>query len=400
MIIKSIELENFRSYYGIQKFNLSTGSSNTTFIWAANNVGKTNLLNSITWCLHKLFTASFKKTDDLLNHEAEKDGVKKYSVTINFEENEKEYTAKRIGGAADAFHVHEISEDGDHKKVEASEMFINSIIPKEMMKYFVIDGEGDAVTGDASGQISVERSVRDILGTLVGEKAIEDLKYIKKETSKELITLRVDGVLASKQREFDSIDDSLEKMSKTIASLKEALEEYQGGLVKVEKFLKESNHEVVKIKIKQRNSFESALIKAKNSLKNFERKKIELIRKYSWIAFSDTLTNEAIDFIDENEFKGTIPAPFNETLVRDILEEKSCICGANVVLGSEAYDRIHSLLSKAADPNILNRIGRARSQLQVIKSHENDAKESIKDNYDSIDLLVNEIKSIKNNEYY
>ena len=47
---------------------------------------------------------------------------------------------------------------------------------------------------------------------------------------------------------------------------------------------------------------------------------------------------------NEEEFKGTIPAPYNENLVRDILDQAKCICGAEIHEGTQAYDNIHKLL--------------------------------------------------------
>ena len=99
MIIKSVTLENFRSFYGEQKINFSTDPQrNTTVIYALNGVGKTNLLNSILWCLHDMFTPGFKGVKDILNWQAEKQGRKSYHVTVDFEEDGVNYSVKRSGG--------------------------------------------------------------------------------------------------------------------------------------------------------------------------------------------------------------------------------------------------------------------------------------------------------------
>ena len=396
MIIKSVVLEDFRSYFGRQEFILASDKiKNTTFIWAANNVGKTNLLNAITWCFHEIFTSSFKKVKDLLNHEAEKNGTKTYSVTVVFEENGKEYSVKRIGGLGSAFHVHVIQDDGEYKSITSPLTFINTVLPKDMMKYFVIDGEGDAVAVDSTGQIAVESSIRDILGTQVADRALVNLKGIRKNTARELENLSVGSELSKKQKEYSSIDGRLDLLKDQLIQLKNSLASYKKDYEIVDSFLSSSNHEVVKVKKQQESNLKKQLQINQDRLKELNNKKIYLIRKYSWVSFSDTLTSEALDFIDENEFKGTIPAPFNETLVKDILEEKSCICGAEIKPGTDAYTRIYSLLKKAANPDLLNRIGRARSQLQVIKSHSENAKEDIKSNYSEIENTLDNIKSLK-----
>ena len=61
MIINSVTVENFRSFYGEQEISFATDrEKNTTLIYAMNGVGKTNLLNAILWCLHGEFSPSFK----------------------------------------------------------------------------------------------------------------------------------------------------------------------------------------------------------------------------------------------------------------------------------------------------------------------------------------------------
>lgn len=50
--ISSIELENYRQYYGNHKINLSSRKEGFTIIAGKNGEGKSNLLNSISWCLY------------------------------------------------------------------------------------------------------------------------------------------------------------------------------------------------------------------------------------------------------------------------------------------------------------------------------------------------------------
>ena len=49
----SIEIQNFRQYYGNQKINFSSREDGFTVIFGKNGEGKSNLLNAINWCLYK-----------------------------------------------------------------------------------------------------------------------------------------------------------------------------------------------------------------------------------------------------------------------------------------------------------------------------------------------------------
>ena len=50
--IISVELENYRQYYGKQKINFSSREEGFTIIAGKNGEGKSNLLNAILWCLY------------------------------------------------------------------------------------------------------------------------------------------------------------------------------------------------------------------------------------------------------------------------------------------------------------------------------------------------------------
>ena len=115
----------------------------------------------------------------------------------------------------------------------------------------------------------------------------------------------------------------------------------------INNFLAQSNHAVIREKQKQRNDYEKRLVQAKSRLNSSVSKKLAFIRDYGNAVFAHDLTLNAMDFIDESELKGTVPAPYNKQLIQDILEQQHCICGAHVVAGSEAFIAIMSMLLSA-----------------------------------------------------
>ena len=99
MIIKSIEIKNFRQFKNTQKIVFSTSKDeNITLILGDNTSGKTTLLQSFLWCFYG--EANFKSKDALLNSIAayemiasgEDDEVK---VSIELEHQGMEYFITR-----------------------------------------------------------------------------------------------------------------------------------------------------------------------------------------------------------------------------------------------------------------------------------------------------------------
>ena len=396
MIIHSVTVENFRSFYGEQTVEFSVDKvKNTTIIYAMNGVGKTNLLNAVLWCLHGFFSPGFKNNKDLLNWEAKKNNRKSYHVSVNFEEDNKSYLVKRSGGEIDNFKVFRISDDGNTEEiVKNSTVFINSIIPRDMAGYFISDGEGGDLAVNQHGMISVKRSIRDILGFQVAEKALEDLLKIKKEFRSELQKVDVEGELADIEKKLEIHESSVYRKDKELNDNREALERYKADLENFDKQLAGTNSFEIKQAHNERQQSERNLNEVKRDYKKHLDKKILLIREYSWVAFSYKLSGEALDFIDESELKGKIPAPYNQQLVKDILEKSECICGKCIRPGEEAYEKIKSLLAKAADPDLLNRLQKARSRLTAIKTLAPQAKERLEENFQNCDSAERKIKEL------
>ena len=395
MIIKFVTVENFRSFYGEQEINFATDpEKNTTLIYAMNGVGKTNLLNSILWCLHDEFSPSFKNRDEILNWEAKRRGRKSYHVTVCFEENDCEYMVKRSGGDIDSFKVFEVT-DGNLSEIRQDpRLFINSIIPRDMAGYFISDGEGNDLVVDSDGMISVRRSIRDILGFNVAERTREDLGKIRSELRAELKKVDKDKEIADIEDKLQVFDESLAKKRQDLENNQSALEKYQIKRDQIDKRLGGSSTAEVKRLQSDRSRMETERTRLKQELRSEESKKLTLIREYSWVAFAHRLTNEGLDFIDESELKGRIPAPYNIQLVKDILNQSECICGAEIRPGSEAYARIQKLLGEAADPGLINRLQRARSRLTAVKTLSGQGKSRLEENFNRCSTLRRRVEEL------
>ena len=100
MILKSLELTNFRVYKGKEIIEFSSGEKNITIIQGNNEVGKTTIMNAISWCLYKeeFYKNEGKKPiwnlsagDDLAIGES--DNV---IVTLNMEDDNKKIVFSRV----------------------------------------------------------------------------------------------------------------------------------------------------------------------------------------------------------------------------------------------------------------------------------------------------------------
>lgn len=403
MLINKITLNNFRQFYGEQTLNFSTDEhKNVTLIHAENGVGKTALLNAILWCFFKTSTPNFKDPNKLLNNAAKAEGVKNYKVEIEFEEDGKSYAVQRAYSPVtqDTFRVFVI-ESGNFKDVSNPDIFINSIIPKDMANYFFFQGEGVGSFTSKHGGDEIKEAIQKILGFTVAKHALSDVKKVKDEYSKAMQRADKDGEISNIQRAIEQLQSSLEKNEERLSSKKKSIEDYERYINEIDSQLATSNSAFIKSKHTERADTERNLQQAKTRLSRFEAKRVLLIRQYAANVFANEISFEVLDFIDEDDFKSTIPSPYNENLVYKILEETQCICGADISVGSEAYNRIQDLLKSAADPQQESRVTKAQAELRSIKKISFQAKKdfefnlrNISESRDSISEFEERLKNI------
>jgi DNA sulfur modification protein DndD len=377
MFLKTLELNNFRQFYGQHTIEFSTDpDKNVTLIHAENGIGKTAILNSILWCLYNKTTSNFEKKKDIQNHHSLDLAEKKYSVHITFVENGGTYVAQRFfenSKQTVVFRILKVSEHGNHSQIQDAEQFINSIIPKDMADYFFFKGEG--ADGFAINEASdVRAAVRKILGFTVAEAVLTDLDKVKSEYRKEQVRL-------GKGSDLSKIQESLRIAESELGDedeKKKAHDQERQNLAKRYKTLQDEIKNSGNAEA-SRNAEEKEQVKKDLDVLDIARKslltrKAGLVAKYAVSAFSVKAVQKGIAFITDKELKGTIPAPFNKALVLQICNDELCICGATIKPGTAAYIKIQEQLGSAADPKLTNRVSRARGQLTVVGRDLQDAE--------------------------
>ncbi|WP_157980986.1 AAA family ATPase [Idiomarina tyrosinivorans] len=398
MKLKKLELKNFRQFYGEQTVEFSTSKTkNVTLIHAENGVGKTAFLNAILWCLFETFTENFKDQHKLLNDSAKDEGLTTYFVAIDFiDEDERHYYAKRIySGSTSKFMVYEIKNGQHTSEISNPNSFINSIIPKDMARYFFFQGEGLNSTSGKQGNSIVREAIRKILGFTVAEEALKDLKKIKQEFRNKANSADKTGDIRRLQTQIQAIEEEVSSSNSSLEKSQQAVEEFEEKVKKIDSILMSSNSETVKSLHRERTTLENNLVTEKQRLKDELTDRRKLIAKHSTVSFSQRLSKEALDFIKEEEYKGSIPAPFNQQLVKDIIDQAKCICGREVHPNSSEFNTIQNLLKQASNPELEQRVMRARAQLINLSGSVNESAREFKLNIERVGSSERRVEEIK-----
>jgi len=367
MILTKLTVDNFRQFYGKHEISFATDATrNVTLIHAENGVGKTAILNSILWCLFEETTENFERPDEIRNHEAQKEGSKAYLVQLEFEHEKVEYRVVRGADAAGQkyFRAFKIV-GGNNIGIEAPTAFVNSIIPKDMAHYFFFHGEGITNITSNVQHGGIREAIKDVLGFSLAEQAIEDLKSYKLRIGKEASQKTPNADFKTWETEREQYEVAEKGNKAELDNLKHGEKVYRREIEKLENELREAPR--AKDHQEERDRLTEQLSRAMAELQEAKANEISLIPSFGWAVFGAKLAEESLEFIDESTLKGKIPSPYNEQLVKDLLEKRKCICERSLMPGTDEYKAIFRLLETAGNADLLNRILKARTAITRIE---------------------------------
>jgi DNA sulfur modification protein DndD len=401
MEIKSIRLKDFRQFYGDQTIILAgKGKRNVTLIHAENGVGKTTLLNSVLWTFFGETTKKFEQKDRVVNFVAEKEGQRSARVDVVFSHEGIDYLASRnhqltAGGySKPRFSVMKYGKNGSlGEPLDNPDAFINTVIPAVMAPYFFFDGEQAETFAAETNNKAIAAAIRDILGSTLIENGIKDLQYVAKKFNEELGDSSGDEEIVKRERRITQLEAEKDKRSDRIDALGNEIDAYQEQIRAIGAKLLEAKEAASYEQLRREKK--SALDLAKSQSKDVSGEILRWLSTKTLPAISKKLTSVSLDFIDEESLKGRIPSPYNEDFVKGLLTAKRCVCERALEPGSSEWRAISSLLSSAANAEVLSRIVRVRSRIGMLNEQRADAPGVLKVLEEKQARLVQQVSALE-----
>jgi len=362
MILKSLALKNFRIYKGsdedgYERINFSSGDKNITIIQGNNEVGKTTIMNALTWCLYnkEFYKKEGKKpiwnsfaADQLEN--GEEDFV---DVTIEMEdESNNIVTFKRVlnfykndlGKVIRGNSTFEITEDDgiNTKSFLSTETYLNKHLPLKLRKYFLFNGEqlGNFFNLSTGGNIkdSVDQlSQLNLLNRLVSHlDSIESTHITRgKKLSPNLTKIRND--IKKQEDIYNNNEKKLKEATKTKKRLESDIKDLEDQISSIKGDPQELMGE--------RKEKESDLDDCISDIKNNEKEYKEFILdNFSYILGYEAL-NELQVIGKDLAVQNFIPADVKKSFLKQLLDNNLCICGEPLEEGSEHYQHVLDLFN-------------------------------------------------------
>lgn len=408
MKLISIRLCNFRQFYGkTPEIFLASGQQNTTIIHGNNGAGKTTLLNAFTWVLYEKFTAAFASEEQLVNKRAVTEAAHKDVVDcwveMGFEHQNKRYQAKRLCRAyktltgveagKSELYLQIAGDDGRWLLPQQSpDDIIGRILPITLHQYFFFDGERIEQIVRSEQKIEIAEATKTLLGVEVLTRSIKHLKEAKKTLELELASIG-DSETKKLLREQNKLETENETIAKRQVEIIQELS-HQDQLKKTlsNRLIELSGAEDLQ---KLRDELEARAKLLIGQLKQAKDTLKKAISTRGYMVFISGATKEFRSIVNDLREKGELPVGIKRQFVSDLLDEKRCICGADLIEGTHAHHQVSAWMDKAGTFDVEETAIRMSTQVDEIEKQLPEFWEEVDRQQDNISQGRSELSMIE-----
>lgn len=368
MKIKSLELVNFRQFYGSQKIIFSEDSkANVTIIHGENGSGKTALLNAFKWAFYG--TTDFEtKGANLISErcliEANENDDLETSVTVKFSHEGREYEAcrteyfkklhdleyKSVGKSQ--LELSWVDENGAFQKSSNPSTHINQILPMRMHPYFFFNGERIEKLSNMESSPEIRQAIKGMMGIEIIERAGRHLsQYVVKDFRKTLKSLSTDELKDAIENE-GFYKERVQEAENKIEELKSEKRHYKTNLSDI-------NNKLVSIGPvsdlqKERDRLEEDVLIINEKINSLNKERLHYISKYGFLAVAKKIIDKSEKILDEKRKKGELPSNIKEQFLTDLLHKGTCICGRPLENGTDEYQYVKDFKKTAVSNDVEN----------------------------------------------
>lgn len=369
MIFEKLELKNFASYYDRHELALGVSDGKPLVIFVGGTgFGKTTLFDAINWALYgedyEYDLSKVRERDilDFINEETLKEAARGKTdvdmfVRLTFShdldryvisQNITAFVTKLKNGSLEpqlkhrATSLRKIGVTGDYETIEWQKTFLDEILPNNVKSYFLFDGDRIYNLANPGNSQEVRDAIYRVVDLEIIKNAQEHLQQVAIEyarNAKRLATGQLQEVEEKYAKNLELREDlkrSKLQCKKEIASIGDQHEKLEGRLADIPETekLQERKHRILDDLSRKQNEYKETKIGIRPKL---------TIAAYKFaIPQVEALTN----LIDAKRRRKEIPKHISETLIKDIIETGTCICGTSFDLDSSPHRALLARLER------------------------------------------------------
>lgn len=367
MRIENIEIQNFRQYRNLQfKFPCASGQNDLHIIYAKNGVGKTNVLNAITWCLYdsemhlgNKYTASSilnnQQVQEIREHLSDGESVigdATVRILFTSDDSTEKVRFQRVGKfnvTNDAvvsvgtefsiMHFH----NGEWNSVDSEEETLSLVkknVPEEIHEYIFFDGEHLEDYFKAGQLENVKNGIEELTQAKIIEKAENSFhKYLTDILNPQIANSSVTDI-ATAQKELDKIQSAIDASVETISSITTQIHNCDDEIAKLDNII--SGHVHVSEKTARLKEVETLIDGLKITIAQKKAQMMVFVREYLQSFAMYPAIKSLFKYIQEQDKHGKLPPRIDKFLLESIEKHKHC-CVCDQPLSDHSFNFIDEL---------------------------------------------------------
>ena len=367
MRIENIEIQNFRQYRNLSfKFPNINGQNDLHIIYAKNGVGKTNVLNAITWCLYdtEMHLGDKYTANAILNNQQVQDlrmhlpeggsaiGDATVRILFSSDDASEKIRFQRVGKfnvtndavipvSTEFTIMHFI--DGEWNSVESEEETLSLVkknVPEEIHEYIFFDGEHLENYFKAGQSDNIKNGIEELTQAKIIEKAeLAFNKYLTDFLNPQIANSSVKDI-STAQKDLDNIQAAIDACVTSIDAMTTQIHHCDDEIANLESII--SGHSHVSDKTARLKEVDELIDSLKKDISLKKADMMVFARQYvQYFALYPAITN-LFKYIQEQDKHGKLPPRIDKFLLQAIEEHKHClICDQD--LSDHSYSFIQDL---------------------------------------------------------
>lgn len=367
MRIESIDIQNFRQYRNLVfKFPCSSEHNDLHIIYAKNGVGKTNVLNAITWCLYDTemhlgdkYTASAilnnQQVQELRDHLQEGgNAIGDATVRILFSSDDAKekirfqrvgkfnVTSEAVIPVNTEFSIMHFI-DGEWNSIDTEEETLSLVkknVPEEIHEYIFFDGEHLENYFKAGQFENIKNGIEELTQAKIIEKAESAFNKYLTDVLNPQISKSPQKEVAWAQQELDKIQVAIDSSVDAINTYMTQIHLCDDEIADLDNVI--NGHVHVSEKTRRLKEVEGSIDKLRNSISQKKAEMMVFAREFlQYFAIYPSIKS-LYQYIQEQDQHGKLPPRIDKFLLETIEKHKHClICDQD--LGDHSYSFIEEL---------------------------------------------------------
>ena len=367
MRIETIEIQNFRQYRNLSfKFPSVEGQNDLHIIYAKNGVGKTNVLNAITWCLYdtEMHLGDKKTSNAILNNQKVQEmrmhlpeggsaiGDATVKILFSSDDASEKIRFQRVGKfnvTSDTvipvdtkFSIMHFV-DGEWNSIDSDEETMSLVkknVPEEIHEYIFFDGEHLENYFKSGQSENIKNGIEELTQAKIIEKAeMAFNNYLTGVLNPQIANSSVKDI-ASAQQELDKIQEAIDASNATIDTLKTQLHNCDDKIDELNGII--SGHSHVSEKTARLKEVDSLIESLKTDIEKKNAEMMVFAREYVQYFALYPAIKGLYKYIQEQDKHGKLPPRIDKFLLESIEKHKHC-CICDQDLSDHSYNFIQDL---------------------------------------------------------